>query len=78
MTTNFPYVLKVTFDKSVNNLCCFNQNVFFYFDAIQNAYIANHSYKKVHCMIQCVNCMILYMPRNFFMNTSTILRKKFY
>ena len=66
MTTNFSYALKVTFDKSMNSLCCFNQNVFFYFDAIQNAYIANHLYKKLYGILYGPMCKlydIIYAPQ---------------
>ena len=58
---------KVNFDESMNSLSCSNQKCLFYFDAIQNAYIANHSYKKLYgILVQFVNCMILYMPHIFF------------
>ena len=52
----------------------------FYFDAIHNAYIANHSYKKLCVILYRAMCELynIKYALHFFMNTSTILRKNFY
>ena len=79
---NFLNEVKVNFDKRMNSLCFSNQPVF----SISMQYrmhmlqtIRTNSF-MVYCIVQFVNCMkyVIYMPHNFFMNASTILRKKFY
>ena len=57
----------MNFDKSMNSLCYSNQPVFpismqYRMHMLQT--IRTNSY-MVYCIVQFVNCMILYMPHNF-------------